>query len=233
MREQVVDDVISEYIPPQTIEDQWDVDGLQQALAAEFNSNQPIAQWLKDEDDLAEDALRERIIARVGEEYAAKEAEWIAAGIDMRQVEKQLTLQVLDQKWKEHLAIMDHLRQGIHLRAYAQKQPKQEYKRESFGLFQELQGNINRDVVRLLSRIRIERDSDIEEAERRRRLAANRQMNYSHADGDNPAAGQRGNGQRGGERAATFVRGERKVGRNERCPCGSGKKYKHCCGAAA
>ena len=227
MREDVVNDLVSEYIPPQSIEDQWDVQGLQQALAAEFNSTQPVEQWLKEEDELNEETLRERIAEAVGADYAKKEAEWQAAGIDMRLVEKQLMLQVLDQKWKEHLGIMDHLRQGIHLRAYAQKQPKQEYKRESFALFQQLQDNINRDVVRLLSRVQIQRDSDIEEAERQRRMAAAQGMNYS-------APGASGGEEPSRRRAKveTFVRTQRKVGRNEKCPCGSGKKFKHCCGRA-
>ena len=232
MREEVVDDLISEYIPPQSIEDQWDIEGLEQALVTEFNSTQPISRWLKDEEDLAEEALRERIVAKVGEEYSAKDEQWRTLGIDMRQVEKQLMLQVLDQKWKDHLGLMDHLRQGIHLRAYAQKQPKQEYKRESFALFQDLQGNINREVIRVLSRIHVQPDSNMEEAERERRVAAARRMNYSHADGEGDGAPQGGAGPRP-RRAAkveTFVRNERKVGRNERCPCGSGKKYKHCCG---
>ena len=234
MRTEVVDDLISEYIPPQSIEEQWDVPGLQQALAAEFNSTQAIEQWLKEDDELTEEALRERVEKAIGVDYATKEAEWQAAGIDMRLVEKQLMLQVLDQKWKEHLAIMDHLRQGIHLRAYAQKQPKQEYKRESFALFQQLQDNISRDVIRLLSRIQIQRDSDIEDSERQRRMAAERRMNYTHAQGDGAVGNERN---RRGAKAApakpdTFVRGERKVGRNEKCPCGSGKKYKHCCGRA-
>ena len=232
MREEVVDDLISEYIPPQSIEDQWDIEGLEQALVTEFNSTQPINRWLKDEEDLAEEALRERIVAKVGEEYSAKDEQWRTLGIDMRQVEKQLMLQVLDQKWKDHLGLMDHLRQGIHLRAYAQKQPKQEYKRESFALFQDLQGNINREVIRVLSRIHVQPDSNMEEAERERRVAAARRMNYSHADGEGDGAPQGGAGPRP-RRAAkveTFVRNERKVGRNERCPCGSGKKYKHCCG---
>ena len=228
MRADVVDDLVSEYVPPQSIEDQWDVPGLQQALTAEFNATLPVAQWLKDDDELTEETLRERIVEAIDAEYATKEAEWQAAGVDMRLVEKQLMLQVLDQKWKEHLGIMDHLRQGIHLRAYAQKQPKQEYKRESFGLFQQLQDNINRDVIRLLSRIQIQRESDIADAERQRRQAAERRMNTNHDEGAGESEGQR----RAGAKVATFVRGERKVGRNEKCPCGSGKKYKHCCGRA-
>ena len=234
MRTEVVDDLISEYIAPQSIEDQWNVDGLEQALAAEFNSKQPVARWLQEEDELTEEALRERVIAGVGTEYAAKAEEWKAAGIDMRQVEKQLMLQVLDQKWKEHLGVMDHLRQGIHLRAYAQKQPKQEYKRESFALFQQLQGNISHDVVRWLSRIEVQRESEIEEAERQRRLAESQAMRYTQPEegGAAPQASA-ANAPARAAKAETFVRSGRKVGRNEPCPCGSGKKYKHCCGRAS
>ena len=226
MRGEVVNDLVTEYIPPQSIEDQWDVDGLQQALATEFNASLPVQQWLDEDDELVEDTLRERIVSAIDEDYRGKKAHWAEAGVDMRQVEKQLMLQVLDQRWKEHLGIMDHLRQGIHLRAYAQKQPKQEYKRESFALFQELQGNIGRDVIRYLSRIQLQSESDIEEAERQRRQAASRRMNYSHAEEEATAGGDR----RRSAKVETFVRGERKVGRNEPCPCGSGRKYKHCCG---
>ncbi len=239
MRLEVVDELVSEYMPPQSMESQWDIPGLEQALATEFNSIQPLARWLDEDAELTEELLRDRIAARIDEEYAAKKSLWEQAGIDMRQVEKHLLLQVLDQKWKEHLAAMDHLRQGIHLRAYAQKQPKQEYKRESFALFQELQDNISRDVVRLLSRVQLADDSDIEATERKRRQAAAARMNYSHAEaaGEERRASRaapppaRENGRRPNPRVATFIRSERKVGRNEPCPCGSGKKYKHCCGS--
>ena len=242
IREAVIDELVGEYIPPESIEDQWDVEGLEQALAADFNSTQPIRSWLQEDETLTEAGVRDRIVRAVGEEYHAKEEEWTRAGVhDMRLIEKQLMLQVLDQKWKEHLATMDDLRQGIHLRAYAQKRPKQEYKRESFMLFQELQDNINRDVIRLLSRIQIRSDSEIEEAERQRRLQASRRMSYSHAEAEGVGGGARDNGAQPQRRRTqgqsasveTFVRTERKIGRNEACPCGSGKKYKHCCGRAA
>jgi preprotein translocase subunit SecA len=160
----------------------------------------------------------------------------------MRLVEKQIMLQILDQRWKEHLATMDHLRQSIHLRAYAQKQPKQEYKRESFELFQELLSAIKRDVVRMLCRVQIETPDAVAEVERKRRDDAERRMRFSHAEssalngeGANASAGG-GGAQTPGNAAAkpeTFVRSERKIGRNERCPCGSGKKYKHCHGQAS
>ena len=241
IRGEVIDDVIGEYIPPESIVEQWDIDGLEQALATDFNSAQPVARWLEEDEELAEDDLRERISASITEDYEAKEREWSARGIDMRQVEKQLMLQVLDQRWKEHLATMDHLRQGIHLRAYAQKQPKQEYKRESFELFQELLYNIKRDVTRLLARVQLQSEAEMEAAERRRREAEALRMKAMLA-GAEPMAGESPNGEpdngtRQGRRAAakasTFVRSDRKVGRNEACPCGSGKKYKHCHGKVA
>ena len=231
MRTEVVEEVVSEYVPPQSIEDQWDVPGLEQALAAEFNCRAPAAQWLEEDPDLTEEALRERVAAAVEADYAAKAAAWTAAGIDMRQVEKQLMLQVLDQKWKEHLAVMDHLRQGIHLRAYAQKQPKQEYKRESFALFQQLQDNISHDVIRWLSRIEVQRQAEIEEAERERRLKESGAMRYNHVEEGQAQPRRRAPAE--AAKAETFVRSGRKVGRNEPCPCGSGKKYKHCCGRAS
>lgn len=234
LREEVVVDLVQQYIPPQSIEEQWDPEGLQQALATELASEQPIQQWLDMEDDLEQEELVNRVLTKVEEEYQGKEAEWTNVGVDMRVVEKQIMLQILDQRWKEHLATMDHLRQGIHLRAYAQKQPKQEYKRESFELFQELLYNIKFDVVKMLSRIQIERPEEVEAEERRRRTEAQAKMNFQHADA---SALRQGGDERPSPdespKAETFVRGERKVGRNEPCPCGSGKKYKQCHGKAA
>ena len=237
LRDEMVDDLVNSYVPAQSIEEQWDIDGLEQALVTEFNSSQPIRQWLDEDDELDEDKLRAKITERVESEYRAKDKEWAEAGIDMRQVEKQIMLQILDQRWKEHLATMDHLRQGIHLRAYAQKQPKQEYKREAFELFQDLLYSIKRDVVRLLSRVQIERQESLEEVERRRREEAAKRMQFQHAQAEALNGGE-GEANRQGpppeaERPQTFVRQERKVGRNEPCPCGSGKKYKQCHGRAA
>ncbi len=235
IREEVVSDLISDYIPPQSIEEQWDVEGLEQALTTEFNSNQPLREWLEQDDSLNEESLRSRIVAQVQDEYHAKEDTWKEQGVNMRLVEKQVMLQILDQRWKEHLATMDHLRKSIHLRAYAQKQPKQEYKREAFELFQELLGSIKRDVIRLLSRIQIERQDSIEEQERRRREQEAQRMNFTHPsagalDGSGVANGGEGRAAPAAKKPDTFVRQERKVGRNEACPCGSGKKYKHCHG---
>jgi preprotein translocase subunit SecA len=236
LREEVVDEVVAEYLPPQSIEEQWDIEGLEQALLTEFSSTQPVRDWLEADDELHEETLREKIQAQIAAEYAAKEVAWTDQGVDMRVVEKQVMLQILDQRWKEHLATMDHLRQGIHLRAYAQKQPKQEYKRESFELFQELLFVIKRDVVRLLSRVEIERQGSVEDLERQRREEAAKRMQFQHQQAaalngsPDPEVGEFGPD---AAKPTTFVRSERKVGRNETCPCGSGKKYKHCHGRAA
>ena len=239
IRSEVVDELISEFIPPQSIEDQWDNQGLEQALMVDYGSQQPVSQWLESEDDLNEDGLRDRVLAQIQSEYDQKVESWEASGLDMRRVEKEIMLNILDQKWKEHLSTMDHLRQGIHLRAYAQKQPKQEYKRESFELFQEMLAAIKRDVVRILSRVQLERGDDLGEAEQKRREAAAKRMQFTHAsqsamDAEAPKADGNGASQPPEmPKAQTFVREERKVGRNEKCPCGSGKKYKHCHGTAA
>ncbi|MEM9620239.1 MAG: preprotein translocase subunit SecA [Pseudomonadota bacterium] len=236
LREEMVFDLFAQYIPPQSLEEQWDASGLQQALLTEFASDQPVPQWLQQDDDLDEDKLRERVLQQIEAEYQAKETAWSAVGVDMRVVEKQIMLQILDQRWKEHLATMDHLRQGIHLRAYAQKQPKQEYKRESFELFQELLYNIKLDVVRMLSRIQIESPDEVEASERKRRAAEAERMNFQHAEAtalNNPEPAPAQAPAESGAKVETIVREERKVGRNEPCPCGSGKKYKQCHGKVA
>ena len=240
LRAEMLADVFSEYIPPMSIEEQWDVPGLEAALVSEFNSKQAIASWLETDDNLDEDKLRERALDQLNDEYQKKAERWRGAGVDIRLVEKQLMLQVLDQRWKEHLSTMDHLRQGIHLRAYAQKQPKQEYKRESFELFQEFLYNVKRDVVKLLSRVELETPEEVQRAEEQRRAAAQRQMEASRAEaaaapavleGSPPAQPDRNNPDV--TTPATFKRDGEKVGRNEPCPCGSGKKYKQCHGKVA
>jgi preprotein translocase subunit SecA len=240
IREEVLYDLISEYIPPQSIEEQWDMEGLEQALQTEFASQQPLRVWLEEDDSLNEDTLSKKILEQVEAEYKGKEQTWSEHGVDMRMVEKQIMLQILDQRWKEHLATMDHLRSSIGLRAYAQKQPKQEYKRESFELFQELLVNIKRDVVQLLSRVQIEAPEAVEEAERKRREEAEARMRFTHAESSalnapeappSPGPGAQAPAQQE-ERVETFVREEKKVGRNEPCPCGSGKKFKQCHGKA-
>jgi preprotein translocase subunit SecA len=234
LREEVIYDFIGQYIPPESLVEQWDVAGLEAGLLSEFTSTQAIARWLDQDDTLDEEKLCERILRQIETEYAEKEGAWAAADINMRLVEKQVMLQILDQKWKEHLASMDHLRQGIHLRAYAQKQPKQEFKRESFELFQNLLFDIKYELVRMLSRMQIESPEEVEAQERLRRAEAAKRMNFEHSQaqgiGGDESRLPQGSGQNE-PRGETFVRNQPKVGRNEPCPCGSGRKFKQCHGA--
>ena len=227
IREDVVNDAIDGFIAPMSVEEQWDILGLEKQLEAEFGLNLPVAQWLDEDDTLHEEPLRQRIVDAVQAAYDEK-AEGIGPG--MRQLEKQIMLQVLDTLWKEHLQVMDQLRQGIHLRAYANKNPKQEYKRESFALFEGLLQRLKHEVVRFLSNVQVQRSDEAAAIEQQRREAAAKQkMAFEHAeagsavapaaDAPPPAAPQ------------PITRAQPKVGRNDPCPCGSGKKYKQCHGA--
>ena len=227
-REDVVTAIIDEYIPPQSLEDMWDVEGLQERLKADFDLDAPIKQWLEEDNKLYEEALREKIINLAVEVYKAKE-EVVGAQV-LRNFEKSVMLQTLDTLWKEHLAAMDHLRQGIHLRGYAQKNPKQEYKRESFELFEGLLEALKTDVITVLSRVRVQQQEEVERMEEQRRAQAEeaaRRAQAQHAAAQNPLT----EGEESEETSnQPMVREERKVGRNEPCPCGSGKKYKQCHG---
>ncbi len=222
--EDVLNDTISGYIPPQSLIEQWDVPGLTQALSTDFGLDVPVQTMLDADESLIEEDLRRIIVEQAQARYAEKEA---LLGQELRLFEKRIMLDILDNLWKEHLAGMDYLRQGIHLRAYAQKQPKQEYKREAFELFEGLLYNVKVEVIRFLSRVQFQADENAQALEDRRRAeAANSKMIFQKsqspdaAEPETPEAGQ----------AAPFVRPERKVGRNEVCPCGSGKKYKACHG---
>ncbi|WMN63258.1 preprotein translocase subunit SecA [Vibrio parahaemolyticus] len=226
-REDVLTVIIDEYIPPQSLEDMWDVEGLQERLKADFDLDAPIKQWLEEDDKLYEEALREKIISLAVEVYKAKE-EVVGAQV-LRNFEKSVMLQTLDTLWKEHLAAMDHLRQGIHLRGYAQKNPKQEYKRESFELFEGLLEALKTDVITVLSRVRVQQQEEVERMEEQRRAQAEeaaRRAQAQHAAAENQLA----DGEESEGSNQPVVRDERKVGRNEPCPCGSGKKYKQCHG---
>ncbi|MBP8126232.1 MAG: preprotein translocase subunit SecA [Aeromonadaceae bacterium] len=226
IRADVIDGVIDEYITPHSLDETWDIPGLEQRLQADFNLSLPIAQWLAEDDKLYEELLRERIVQEAETLYNAKKA--VVGDEVMNQFEKSVMMQTLDNLWKEHLAAMDHLRQGIHLRGYAQKNPKQEYKRESFELFTQMLETLKQEVVSIICRVQVqERDVDALEEQRRRAESAPR--TYTHADaaalndeaGDEPATPA--------APQTPFVRGD-KVGRNDPCPCGSGKKYKQCHG---
>jgi preprotein translocase subunit SecA len=237
IREDVVDSLVSEFIPPQSMPEQWDVAGLESQLQSEMAINLPVQKWLDEDSKLYEENLRQRILEEIVAAYEAKEE--LAGSEPMRKFEKQVFLQVLDTLWKEHLSNMDHLRRGIHLRGYAQKNPKQEYKREAFNLFESMLETMKRDVVRVLSHVRVQSREEMEEVERRRKEELERELAQArmrhdetsataqHRQDDN--AGGSGTQQPHGT-PETFVRQDRKVGRNEPCPCGSGKKYKQCCG---
>jgi preprotein translocase subunit SecA len=232
MRADVLKQVIDPFIPPQSLEEQWNVAGLEEALEREFGLPLPLRAWLDADPNLHEEPLRERIHAELEQVYAAKEAQvgtpW------MRQFEKAVLLQVLDSHWREHLAAMDYLRQGIHLRGYAQKNPKQEYKREAFEMFQALVQRIHQEAIGFLARAQFQAEpAPIPEPHRPAPTA----LHFVHAEASALAEGEAeedGSGELRQQPDQTthtpFVREGRKVGRNEPCPCGSGKKYKHCHG---
>lgn len=237
MRSEVVEQLVDDYILPQSTPEQWDVAGLEKAIETEFASQQDIQHWLSEDDQLYEEQLKQKINEILSNDYERKCA---AVGEKMRLFEKQITLQILDGLWKDHLSTMDHLRQGIFLRSYAGKNPRQEYKREAFALFQDLMTGLQQEVIKVLSHVKIRQDDAADAIERQREQErAKERVNFQHqavlALADQPAVagvtgeqGERKTGQN--KRAAPFVREMAKVGRNEPCPCGSGKKFKVCHG---
>jgi len=227
MQNDVLAGLIGEHMPPGTIEDQWDIPALEEALQAQFGIEPRVQEWLDADDELDAEGVRERLEAAVAEHYSAKEEQVRGIGVDMREVEKSFLLQVLDNQWKEHLAAMDFMRQGIGLRGMAQRNPKQEFKREAFEMFQEMLEGIKRETIRILFNVNVRSPEDAQAAEQRREAERARAMQFQHAEANSLDNDGRDNAQ--AERQP-FVRGERKVGRNEPCPCGSGKKYKHCHG---
>ncbi len=240
IRRDVIPEVVHNYMPPGSVEDQWDVEGLEKALYAEYSCDVPLRQWLEDDKNLHIEGITDRIVEHMEQLYEGKRAE---IGADtLRQIEKHLMLQILDRHWKEHLASMDHLRQGIHLRGYAQKNPKQEYKKEAFELFQTMLNQIQHELIRVLHSFEVRRDDEVERLEAQRREEAREQAEKMKARQEQLAAPPADEGPAGAapqpqgasssqpEKPRTVVREGRKVGRNEPCPCGSGKKYKQCCG---
>ncbi|PKH85598.1 preprotein translocase subunit SecA [Colwellia sp. Bg11-28] len=215
IRSDVINGVIDQHIPRQSLDEMWDIEGLEEQLKGEYATELTIAKWLEDDSKLHEESLREKIITEFEQAYKDKEE---AVGVDvLRQFEKAVMLQSLDSHWKEHLSAMDHLRQGIGLRAHAQKNPKQEFKRESFELFTEMLDNLKYDVVGILSKVQIRAESDVEAVEEQHRKSEEVPMDFQHQSASSPS-----------EQAQTP-----RVGRNEPCPCGSGKKYKQCHGKLA
>jgi preprotein translocase subunit SecA len=223
IREDVVSDLISQFIPMQSMEEQWDIDGLEKALEDEFYSTLAIKPMLAEDDNLHEENLRELILNSVIDDYAKKE---ILAGAEvLRHFEKSIMLQTLDALWREHLGAMDHLRQGIHLRGYAQKDPKQEYKREAFVLFTSMLDALKREVVMLVTKVQVRAEADVQAVEQQRR--AQQKMEFKHADAN---ALESESERQEDNKEQPFKRSDKKVGRNELCPCGSGKKFKQCHG---
>jgi preprotein translocase subunit SecA len=235
IRDDVVNEVTSQYVPVRSFQEQWDLQGLEQALETEFGLSLPLREWLEQDLNLQEESLRQRILEAAKTAYGEK-----CEGVEpmMRHVEKLVMLQVIDNLWKEHLAGMDYLRQGINLRAYAQKNPKQEYKRESFELFRALLENIKGEVVRLIFRVRIASQEEIDAAEaQQREQQKNLQMQHAAVSGmqmeneSEQQSGSPGAPVKSDTSITPFVREGVKVGRNDPCPCGSGKKYKQCHGS--
>lgn len=223
IREDVINQLIDLYIPPQSLDDLWDIAGLQAALEDEFNCSLNIQELLDNDDNLHEEGIRELVLKTITEDYAKKEV--LASAEVLRHFEKSVMLQTLDTLWRDHLAAMDHLRQGIHLRGYAQKDPKQEYKREAFELFTGMLDALKREVVMLVTKVQVRAEEDVQAVDEQRRLQQN--MEFRHAEA-NALEDEVPDEQ--AEKAQPFKRGDKKVGRNEPCPCGSGKKYKQCHG---
>ncbi len=232
IRDDVIFDVVARFVPPNSIDEQWDLRGLEATLESDFGLQMSLTDLVKSHEELDAEAIAAKVQERVNQHFAEKEA---GVGEEtMRALEKHVMLTVLDQSWKEHLARMDYLRQGIYLRGYAQKQPKQEYKKEAFELFSDMLENVKREVVTLLSRVRIRSDEEVqalEAAERQQAEARLSQSQFQHQDvGGYSADEEAAQVQAAQQGIAQAQRDEPKIGRNDPCPCGSGKKYKHCHG---
>ena len=232
IRDDVIFDVVARFVPPNSIDEQWDLRGLEATLESDFGLQMSLTDLVKEHEELDAEAIAAKVQERVNQHFAEKEA---SVGEEtMRALEKHVMLTVLDQSWKEHLARMDYLRQGIYLRGYAQKQPKQEYKKEAFELFSDMLENVKREVVTLLSRVRIRSDEEVqalEAAERQQAEARLSQSQFQHQDvGGYSADEEAAQVQAAQQGVVQMQRDEPKIGRNDPCPCGSGKKYKHCHG---
>ncbi|WP_313140416.1 preprotein translocase subunit SecA [Stenotrophomonas sp.] len=232
IRDDVIFDVVARFVPPNSVDEQWDLRGLEATLESDFGLQMSLVDMVKSHEELDAEGIAAKVLERVNQHFAEKEA---GVGEEtMRALEKHVMLTVLDQSWKEHLARMDYLRQGIYLRGYAQKQPKQEYKKEAFELFSDMLENVKREVVTLLARVRIRSDEEVqalEAAERQQVEARLSQSQFQHQDAGSYSADEEAAqveaAQQGG---SPLQRDEPKIGRNDPCPCGSGKKYKHCHG---
>ncbi len=223
MRKDVLTGLFRAHVPPNSLEEQWDIAGLEQTLASEFGVELPLARWLEQDDELGDDDILERVFEHFESAYRDK-VELLGEELTVR-LEKEITLMILDRHWKEHLAAMDYLRQGIGLRGYAQKNPVQEFKRESFEMFTAMLDGINYEVVQALTRVQVRSEAQVEALEQSH--AAEPAMKMEHASAQNPLAAPEPETE---EAHQPYVRKERKIGRNEPCWCGSGKKFKQCHG---
>jgi len=220
-----VEDAVKLYVPADTVEEQWDMPGLEKALAADYQISAPVSEWLKDDSELTDETVRERCVELAMKGWSEREA---LVGTELlRQFERSLMLQTLDHHWREHLASLDHLRQGIHLRGYAQKNPKQEYKREAFELFSDMLDRIKQDVVKVVLTVQVRTEQDVQAVEEADTVS---NVKYQHAGYDEALAATADDGDVAVAPPPPFTRAGEKVGRNDPCPCGSGKKYKHCHG---
>ena len=224
IREEVVEMTVDQFIPPESHEDNWDPEGLTNALEKDYLLPLKISQWIKQDSQLNSDNIRDRCIEKV--QSASEEKESIVGSDLMRMVEKEIMLKQLDIHWKEHLAAMDYLRQGIGLRGYAQKNPKQEYKQEAFMMFSEMLDQVKHDTISMLARIRIQNEQDIQRMEEQRR--AEQSMDFNKSENNSLLQQSDNNAKKNNN--SPYIRSGKKVGRNDPCPCGSGKKYKQCCG---
>ncbi|MBO1749415.1 preprotein translocase subunit SecA [Stenotrophomonas indicatrix] len=232
IRDDVIFDVVARFVPPNSVDEQWDLRGLEATLQADFGVDMSLTDLVKSHEELDAEGITAKVQERINQHFAEKEA---GVGEEtMRALEKHVMLTVLDQSWKEHLARMDYLRQGIYLRGYAQKQPKQEYKKEAFELFSDMLENVKREVVTLLARVRIRSDEEVqalEAAERQQVEARLSQSQFQHQDAGGYGADEETSQVEAAQQGvAQLQRDEPKIGRNDPCPCGSGKKYKHCHG---
>jgi len=237
LRDGVVTDLFRAHVPPESMEEQWDIAGLEAALHAELNQEPQVKQWLETDPNLGEERLLERLIGFSDESYAHRMSQVPPEAV--AQTERWVLLQVLDQHWREHLGALEHLRQGIHLRGYAQKNPKQEYKREAFELFGEMLETVKREVCRILTHLAIRTPEQVQQIERLEAAArAPERVQYQHPQLEEALVGAGAEAEADAaatplRKPAPFVRQIGKVGRNDPCPCGSGKKYKHCHGKLA
>jgi preprotein translocase subunit SecA len=228
LRAGVVTDLFRQYVPEESVEEQWDIAGLETALKAELALALPVKDWLEKEPELQDEAMLERVVARAGEAYDAKIP--APARPQFRQYERYKTLQILDSHYREHLAALDHLRQGIHLRGYAQKNPKQEYKREAFELFGAMIEAVKLEVTKHLMMVEVSQQAEAPPVDDKPHVE---NVRLQHADYEDALAADSDDKKRppaAQPASQPMVRPAQKVGRNDPCPCGSGKKYKHCHG---